>query len=139
MSDRNRAATRWPRASSAPNPRRAEFGLETRGQRVHRLLKPGRRREHADQRIIGGVKGRRKSLGGKIQSFRPIKGVEALLPRHSVSVERAAKIEQHRFDCLHDQRPRPATFGLFGAAPGRSNGSPSMNALQASRATLSRS
>ena len=115
---------------------RVEFGT---GESSAELELGGFNIPRADKRAIGGIEGRSESLGGKIQSFGPVKGVEALLPRHPVGVERAAEIEQHRVDRLHYERPRPATFARFGATPGRSKGSPSMKALHASRATLSRS
>ena len=113
--------------------------------------------ERAHERIVGGEEGRRERLGGHIESLGLIKGVETLLPRHAVGVERAAEVEEQRFDRRHRRkpvagmdsrpfRPRPryerrelaATFAFCCAALGSSNGTPSMNALHASCATLSR-
>ena len=121
-------------------PAARQFRFEVGGQRMDRLRQAGCRREASDEPVIGGEKGRRKGLGGHIQPFGLIEGVEAFLPRHAVGVERPAKVEEQRFDRVAHERPgRAATLAPRGASPGRSKGSPSMKALQASRATLSRS
>ena len=68
ISDRKREATRLTAsaidltlARSAATAR--QFGLEIGRQRVDRFLKARRRRKRADKRVIGGIEGRRKSVG----------------------------------------------------------------------------
>ena len=67
-------------------------------------------------------------LGGHVKSFGLIKGVETFLPRHPIGVERAAEVEEQRFDrrhhrvkpiARHGQKPfRPrAHYERPGAAP----------------------
>ena len=54
----------------------------------------------ADKLVVRCVEGRRESIARHIQPGGAIECVKSLLPRDTVSVERAAEIEQQRFDRL---------------------------------------
>src|SRR5262245_6037483 len=132
---------------------------------MHRSRKVGRRREASDKRIVGGKETGLESIGSHVQSLSAVECVKAFLPCHAVGVECAAKIEQQRFDrrvhlrcvrtssppkivslicgmstpSIYDCRPGPTkSFASLAASAGKANGRPSMKALQASSAMLSR-
>src|SRR5258708_4365623 len=144
-----------------------KFGFKVGDQRMPRSRKIGWARQASDQRIVGSEETGIECIGSHVQSFSAVKCVEAFLPRHAVGVECPAKIEQQSFDrlphlrclrassrlriCFADirgprARPPPydcllgftASFASLAASVGRAKGRPSMKALHASSAMLSR-
>ena len=126
-----------------------QFSLEIGGQSLDRFRQSCRARQAPDEGTIGGIEGGRECIGAHVQPFGSVETVEAVLPGHAVGVERTAKVEQQRLDWprrrarlrlrAHYERPgRTTTLSSRAASSGRSKPRPSMKALQASRATLSR-
>ena len=96
-----------------------QFGFEVRRQLMHCPGEISVDRQDPDQRIIGSEKDSLESLERHVEPLGPIVSVKALLPRHTISVERAAKIKKQRFDGLH-HLPRACAPTLPNRRPGSS-------------------
>ena len=96
-------------------------------------VEAGSERKPPTSAIVGGVEGRRESFGGNVQALSPIKRVKALLPRHAVGVERAAEVEQQRFDLLRLKQRAAASASPLRALLPAGSASPTRPAVRKAR------